>query len=130
MQFIFSKFKVSSHTTVILGYCARIYTLLTIVYYKGGKSRMTNRQRMKSDIATIDRREMTDKTTRDNRIRNDKITGERRFKADKTVEKSRLRNDEITANRREIKDGNMNTALAISLLILIVLAVGAYFVFI
>lgn len=91
---------------------------------------MTTIQRMKSDTATIDRREIADKTTRDNRIRNDKITGKRRFRADNTVTKNRLRNDEITANRREIKDGNPSIALAISLLIVVVLAVGAYFIFI
>ena len=75
---------------------------------------MKNTQREKSDIATMGRRKMADKTTKDNRNRNDALTQERRFKADKTVEMSRFRNDELTANRRDIKDGNKNIFLAIS----------------
>ena len=86
------------------GYCSHIYTLLTIRYYNGGDNKMTNLRRLKSDIATIDKREMADKAKSDNRDRNDALTQERRFEADKTMNENRAKNDEITANRREIKD--------------------------
>jgi len=92
--------------------------------------KMTNVQRMESDMATMDRREMADKTLSDNRNRNDLLTQERRFKADKTMGENRLKNDEMTANRRETKDGNLNMTLLISLSILAVLAVAALFIFI
>jgi len=85
---------------------------------------------MENDIATMNRRDATDKTVMDNRNRNDEMTEDRRSKVDESVEKSRLRNDEITANRREAKDGNRDMALAISSLILIVLVVGSFFIFI
>ena len=92
------------------------------------------KQRMESDMATIDKREIADKTLSDNRNRNDLLTEERRFeedrgemasntltdirnkndhltqdrrfKADKTMGENRIRNDEMTFNRRETKDGN------------------------
>ena len=91
-------------------------------------------QRLNNDTATIDKREMTDKTLSDNRNRNDEvtlsrrykkdkgsmasrtltnsrnkndaITAVRRFKADETTFENRGRNDVLTANRREINDGN------------------------
>lgn len=91
---------------------------------------MTNRQRMKNDMTTMNRREMADQTRKDNRIKNDELTKEKRFNADKTMEGNRLRNDEITANRREINDRNPGRDLAIFLLILLVLIVGAYLIFI
>jgi hypothetical protein len=92
---------------------------------------MTNNQRMKNDMATDNRREVADKTLSKSRDRNDALTQERRFKADKTMGMNRARNDEITAERREIKDANSpKGALAIFLLILIVLAIGSYFIFI
>ncbi len=74
---------------------------------------MTNTQRMKSDLATLDRREMTDKNLEEDRIRNDSLTGERRSKSDAIVRKERLRNDEMTVTRREEKDANHNMALAL-----------------
>ncbi len=43
---------------------------------------------------------------------------------------NRLKNDEITSDRRELKDGNLGMALEVSLVILLVLAIGAYFIFI
>jgi hypothetical protein len=117
---------------------------------------MTNIQRMRSDIATMDKRKIADNTKRDKRDRNDGLTGERRFKADKgeiassiirnnriknddltekkrfdadkTTGNNRLKNDVMTANRRDLKDANRDMALAISLLIL--LAIGVYFIFI
>jgi hypothetical protein len=91
---------------------------------------MTNTQRMNNDEATMDRRETADATMKDNRIRNDDLTRERRFRADRTMNMNRSRNDEATANRREIRDGNQNDALAISLLVLTILTVGAFFIFI
>lgn len=112
------------------GYCACIYTSLTMRYYNGGKNKMTSTQRMKSDMATRDRREMTDITMREDRIRNDELTMERRFKADEAVEESRLKNDEATANRREVKDGHSGMALPAFLLILIILAIGALIIFV
>jgi len=93
---------------------------------------MANAQRTKNDTATIDRREMTDKTKRDNRTRNDELTIERRQKADKIMDEHRLRNDEMTADRRKINDRNPWRTLAISLLILAILsalAFGAYYFF-
>ncbi len=114
----------------MLDYCTIIYTPLTVLYYNGGKNQMTNIQRMKSDIATMDRRDQTDRTVRDNRNRNDELTGERRSEADKTLRDSRIRNDEMTANRRKINDQNPWGTLAISLLILAALAIGAYLIFI
>ena len=67
---------------------------------------MTNIQRMKSDLATEDRREIEDERVRENRLRNDDLTEERRTKADKIVDMSRLRNDETTA----IKTKTINKA--------------------
>lgn len=89
---------------------------------------MTNEQRMKNDIETSNKRDMVDKTIRDNRSKNDELTDERRFKADETMNKNRLRNDEMTANRRDVRDGNMGTVLAVSLLVLLALAVGIFFI--
>lgn len=85
---------------------------------------------MESDIATMDRRDVVDRTLRDNRNKNDDLTKERRSKADKTMHDNRLKNDEITSDRRELKDGNLGMALEVSLVILLVLAIGAYFIFI
>lgn len=89
---------------------------------------MTDLQRRRNDIATTDKREMADKLVSDSRDRNDEITQERRDKADRTMNEHRAKNDEMTADRRDRKDGNMGLALAVFLLL--VLAVGAYFVFI
>jgi hypothetical protein len=86
---------------------------------------MANRQRKKSDMATTERREIADKTTRDNRIRNDELTTERRNKADKIMDENRLRNDEMTIHRRKINDRNPWRTLAIVLLLLAALAVGS-----
>ena len=92
---------------------------------------MTNIQRMRNDLATDNRREVADKTLSNDRDRNDALTQERRFKADKKLRDNRNRNDEITVKRREIKNANSpKGALAIFLLILIVLAIGSYFIFI
>ena len=91
---------------------------------------MTNTQRMESDLATMGKREMKDRTTIDRRNRNDALTQERRFEADKHKGENRARNDEITANRREIKDINRDMVLAISLFLLIILSVGIFLFFI
>jgi len=91
---------------------------------------MTTIQRIRSDIATTDRRATTDQTVSDKRYRNDKLTRERRAKADKTVVENRTRNDETTANRREVKDGKVGIALAIFLLILVVFSAVIFFSFI
>jgi hypothetical protein len=88
---------------------------------------MTNRQRMKNDSATEDRREMADKARRENRIRSDRLTKERRDNADKNMREKRLRNDEMTSHRRKINDRNPWRTLAISLLLLVILAIGAYY---
>ena len=72
---------------------------------------MTTIQRIRSDIATTDRRATTDQTVSDKRYRNDKLTRERRAKADKTVVENRTRNDETTANRREVKDGKVGKSI-------------------
>ncbi len=87
---------------------------------------MASAQRTKNDMETTDRREVADKIRRDNRIHNDELTIERRQKADKLIDENRLRNDEMTANRREINDRNPWRTLAIVLLILVTLAIGAY----
>lgn len=113
----------------MIDYYAKIYTSLSILLYKGGTNIMTNIQRMKNDMETADRRESTDKATKDNRARNDEMTLERRDKADKTLSDNRLRNDEMTADRRELKDGNFGLTLVISLLIITALAVGTYYFF-
>ena len=65
---------------------------------------MTTIQRMKSDLTTMDRREMVDRAMVNSRDRNDALTQERRFEADATLKKNRAKNDEITAERREVKD--------------------------
>ena len=92
---------------------------------------MKQLQRMKNDRVTTERREMTDKTLSNSRDRNDALTQERRFESDKKLRDNRNRNDEITSKRREIKDAKSpKGALAIFLLILIVLAIGSYFIFI
>jgi len=90
---------------------------------------MTNLRRLKSDIATVDKRETADKITIDGRNKNDMLTQERRFEADATLRKNRERNDGITADRREMKDINKEMAIAISLIGLIVLSVVVYFTF-
>lgn len=94
------------------------------------KDKMTNTQRMKSDIATMDRREMADDTVRNSRFRNDELTRERRNKVDKAIDDHRIKNDETTFIRREIKDENQSAVLAVSLLILVVLGVGIFSIFI
>jgi len=92
--------------------------MLIITEYNGGDDKMTNLRRLKSDIATIDKREEADKVTSHNRDRNDASTQERRFEADKTMDENRAKNDEITANRRETKDlANQDMAKAISLIV-------------
>jgi len=92
--------------------------------------KITEKQRMENDIATMDKRNIADETMRDNRNKNDELTRERRFDADNTMDKNRLRNDRITANRREIKDENWNTVFAIFLLTVVAVAVGTFFLFI
>ena len=105
-------------------YSANIYTTLAVKYYK-----MANAQRIKNDIATTDRRETAGKARRDSRVHNDELTIERRNKADRIIDENRLRNDEMTNNRRKINDRNPErTILIISLLILVVLALGAYLI--
>lgn len=89
---------------------------------------MTNAQRMRSDMATTDRRKTADNTVQTNRIRNDEMTETRRSNADKTIEKSRVRNDEITANRRETNDGNQRIVFALFIALLAVMAIGIYFI--
>ena len=91
---------------------------------------MTNAQRLKSDIATIDKRVMADKAILDNRVKNDEMTIERRSKADKTMDENRLRNDELTADRRELKDRNPSRDIAVFLLILAALTAAFVFVLI
>ena len=90
---------------------------------------MANAQRTKNDTATTDRREMADKIRIDSRNKNDELTIERRDRADKIREDNRLRNDEMTAGRREKNDRNPWRTLAISLIIIAVLAIGAYYFF-
>ncbi len=90
---------------------------------------MTN-QRMKNDRETENRREAADKTLNDNRKKNDALTKERRFKADKTLNDNRDRNDEKTIKRREVKDGNFWSYMGTAVLVLIMLGIGAYFLFI
>jgi len=90
---------------------------------------MTNSRRLKSDMATVDKREVADKATVHSRNKNDLLTQERRFQADKTLENNRARNDEITSDRRITKDwANQDMALAISLIV-IALAIVAFFIF-
>ena len=90
---------------------------------------MANQQRTKNDIATTDRRELADKTRKDNRKKNDELTAERRDKTDRIMKESRLKNDEMTIHRREINDRNPWRTFAITLLILAILAIGAYFLY-
>ena len=89
---------------------------------------MANLQRKKNDTARRDRRRVEDIARRDNRIKNDDLTRERRDKADRTMYENRSRNDEMTTHRREINDGNFGMKLAIFLLVLAVLAFGAYII--
>jgi hypothetical protein len=84
---------------------------------------MTEKQRMKSDIATMDRRDAADKILIDSRDKNDALTQERRFEADKTMNQHRLKNDELTADRRDMEDvrnGKPSLVLAAFLLISVV----------
>ena len=90
---------------------------------------MTTKQRTENDQATMDKREMVDKTRRENRDRNDELTKERRYHADKNMNTNRLRNDEITKHRRKMNDRNPWRTLAIFLLFIAVLVVGAYYFF-
>ncbi|MEK6928290.1 MAG: hypothetical protein AABX11_07700 [Nanoarchaeota archaeon] len=91
---------------------------------------MATRQRRINDIATDNRRETEDNLIRDNRIKNDEQTQERRDKADDAMQEHRLRNDEMTIARRKINDRNPWRTLAISLLILAILAIGIYYYFV
>ncbi|MEK6889567.1 MAG: hypothetical protein AABW82_02780 [Nanoarchaeota archaeon] len=88
---------------------------------------MTNIQRMKSNIATQDRRDLADKARNDNRVKNDELTIERRDKADKVLDENRLKNDEMTANRRERNDGYPTRTIVSILLVLAILAAWIYF---
>lgn len=90
---------------------------------------MANRQRIESDIATNDRRVNADNLIRENRIKNDELTTERRLKADKIIVDNRQRNDEMTADRRKRNDKS-SMPWAVFLLILVLLAIGAYFILI
>jgi hypothetical protein len=91
---------------------------------------MANKQRIQSDMATTDRREVADKLKKDNRIRNDELTIERRSRADKFTEDKRARNDDMTADRRRANDRNPWRTFTIYLLIiLIILGIGAYYFF-
>ncbi len=89
---------------------------------------MTNEQRIKNDISTVNRREMTDKTVNDSRMRNDEETADRRAKTDKNLNESRIKNDKITADRREEKDVDGFNPLVV-VLFTITLGLVAYFVF-
>ena len=109
----------------MLGYCARIYTALSDVYYL--KLKMANAQRTENDRITTYRRAIADRATRDTRIKNDEQTIERREKADKALDEHRLKNDQMTLERRKVNDRNPWRTLAISLLILAALAVGTYY---
>lgn len=114
---------------------------------------MITNQRVRSDIATMERRETADNLKKDNRDKNDELTTERRFdvdngetakktmrnsrdkndystrekrfEEDKVIEKNRIRNDEATAIRREVKDekNRMHEALAVFLFAVLVLEV-------
>ncbi len=88
---------------------------------------MANVQRKKNDMKTEDRREMVDDITQVNRERNDAITADRRKKADKIIEEQRTKNDEMTSARRKANDRNPWRTFAIWLLIVAVLALGAYY---
>lgn len=91
---------------------------------------MANRQRKKNDVATGDRREMADRARIDNRNKNDELTRERRLNADRIMRENRLRNDEMTSHRRKMNDRNPWRTLAISLLLIAALAIGAYYFFV
>ena len=94
---------------------------------------MTEMQRMKSDIATMDRREAADKVLIGSRDKNDALTQERRFEADKTMSQNRLKNDELTADRRDMEDvrnGKPSVILAAYVLISVVLIVTIFSIFI
>jgi hypothetical protein len=91
---------------------------------------MANNQRLKNHMSTEDRREVADKALSKNRDRNDALTQERRFEADVTLRKNRERNDEITLHRRNLRNKNRDRVIAVSLVIIIGLAIGAYFIFI
>jgi len=80
-------------------------------------------------MVTSDKREMADRMRKENRISNDSITTERRIREDKARDESRLKNDEMTANRRRLNDRNPWRTFAIWLLIIAVLALGAYYLF-
>ena len=90
---------------------------------------MANIQRTRNDLATTDRRETSDQIKLDNRKRNDELTIQRRNKADKEMEDNRLKNDELTASRRKRNDRNPWRTFTIWLLILVALAIGAYYYF-
>jgi hypothetical protein len=88
---------------------------------------MLNKQRMKNDLATTERRDAEDRNVEYDREKNDELTTERRFQVDKTMEKNRDRNDEMTASRREQKDGNLGQVLAVFLAIAIIVEIVIIF---
>lgn len=91
---------------------------------------MTEMQRMKSDLVTLNKREVADKAVIGSRIKNDELTQARRIKVDKAVGKSRLKNDEETANRRETKDVTSGMDLVLFFGVVILVLVGSYFLFV
>lgn len=88
---------------------------------------MTSKQRMESDAATEDRREREDNIVMSNRIKNDESTFERRSIADETTKLNRSKNDDLTAHRRGVKDGSTELVLVVCLSVLLILAVGTFF---
>lgn len=114
---------------IMPGYCAYLYTPYDIQVYNGGLNNMTNTQRMKNDLGTLDRREMSDKATEEHRFKNDELTRERREKADTKTDDDRERNDKTTIVRRETKDASPNLGLALLLLLVVVLISGTLYVF-
>ena len=94
---------------------------------------MTEKQRMRSDMATMDKREAADKILIDSRDKNDALTQERRFEADRIMNQNRLKNDELTADRRDMEDtrnGKPSLLLAAYLLVSVVLVTMIVSVFI
>ncbi len=90
---------------------------------------MANVQRTHNDKVTTDRREAEDTLRRDNRVKNDEQTIERRAKEDELLHDTRQRNDELTDTRRKEHDRNPLRTFLICLIIVLV-AVGAYFLYI
>ena len=88
---------------------------------------MTNLQRKKNDRETTDRRDMSDQMKIDNRNKNDAMTANRRERADRLMEEHRLKNDQMTANRRKANDRNPWRTFVLWLLMLAIIASGAYY---